>query len=180
MPELDGLQATRLIRESEAGTSRHIPIIAMTAHARPRDRERCIEAGMDDYVSKPIDPVELAEKMSYFIGEPPDFDPVLALEMMGGDVGVFHEVANMFFDALPDRLGDIEEWIEEADSDALERAAHSLKGAAATLTLWRVRVQAERLEHAGGVGVWEGTPQTVAALKQCLESALDALRAEFD
>ena len=56
MPEMDGLEAARLIRKQEEGTGRHLPIIAMTAHAMLQDRESCIKAGMDDYVAKPINP----------------------------------------------------------------------------------------------------------------------------
>ncbi|MFH0822364.1 MAG: response regulator, partial [Pseudomonadota bacterium] len=56
MPEMDGLQATRAIRRGEEGTGRRTPIVAMTAHAMREDEERCVEAGMDGYVSKPIDP----------------------------------------------------------------------------------------------------------------------------
>jgi two-component system sensor histidine kinase/response regulator len=61
MPEMDGLTATTRIREQEKQTNRHVPIIAMTAHAMRGDRERCIEAGMDDYVSKPISAATLLE-----------------------------------------------------------------------------------------------------------------------
>jgi two-component system, sensor histidine kinase and response regulator len=71
MPEMDGLTATRRIRENERGSWMHLPVIAMTACAMKGDRERCIEAGMDDYLAKPISPRELLEKVAAVAGAAP-------------------------------------------------------------------------------------------------------------
>jgi CheY-like chemotaxis protein len=69
MPEMDGFEATRIIRAPESGViNSRVPIIAMTAHAMKGDRERCLEAGMDDYISKPISPKDLLEKITRWIG----------------------------------------------------------------------------------------------------------------
>jgi CheY-like chemotaxis protein len=64
MPELDGLEAAQIIRSHEAATGHHTPIIALTAHAMPGDRERCVRAGMDDYLTKPIERQDLFEKIA--------------------------------------------------------------------------------------------------------------------
>jgi CheY-like chemotaxis protein len=66
MPEMDGLQATAAIRKGEMKSGRHIPIIAMTAHAMAGDKERCLEAGMDDYVTKPIRPEQLGDVLKRY------------------------------------------------------------------------------------------------------------------
>lgn len=178
MPELDGLEATRLIREGEAGTLRHVPIIAMTAHALRGDRERCLEAGMDDYVSKPIDPEELEHKIRRFLDEQIDFDPVRAMELTGGNTGVFRDVAMMFLDSAAGRLDGIKRAVADSDSDALENGAHSLKGVAASLALHRVRKVSASLEQAGAAGIWDGTSQMVAELELHLDAGFAALRAE--
>jgi CheY-like chemotaxis protein len=72
MPKMGGFEATRLIRERENHTGAHLPIIALTAHAMTGDRERCLEAGMDDYISKPIHPQELLEKVDNLLGQTVD------------------------------------------------------------------------------------------------------------
>ncbi len=69
MPEMDGLEATRVIRQHEAGTDRHVPIVAMTAQAMKGDRERCLESGMDDYLTKPVRPAELFATIARVVGE---------------------------------------------------------------------------------------------------------------
>lgn len=71
MPEMDGLEATRLIRQGEIGTGRHLPILAMTAHALKRDRERCLAAGMDGYITKPIEPRDLCAALARVVSEFP-------------------------------------------------------------------------------------------------------------
>jgi len=76
MPEMDGLEATAAIREKEKKTRYHIPIVAMTAHAMKGDRERCLDAGMDDYVSKPLKPEDLLKTIERVIKKSAKINPV--------------------------------------------------------------------------------------------------------
>jgi len=175
MPEIDGIEAAKRIRKIESGSTRHIPIIAMTAHGMTGDRERCLEAGMDDYVSKPIDPAELMSKVNKALGHFEDFDRARALEMVGGDTAVFVEIAKIFIDQAPERVGVIRRALAEGDMHAVRRGAHSLKGSSASLAFQRVLDLSARVEVAAG----DGNPslaQLVDELDAAIDTGIQALR----
>ncbi|MCS6851140.1 MAG: response regulator [Gemmataceae bacterium] len=138
MPELDGLQATAMIRERERGTGRRVPIIALTAYALKGDRERCLAAGMDGYLSKPIRARELLAVVSGVrpkaaAVEPaaaaPRLDLAAAREHVGDDNQLLQELAGLVLDNLPAWLADLRQAAEAGDADKLRRTAHTLKGA---------------------------------------------------
>jgi PAS domain S-box-containing protein len=141
MPEMDGFEATAAIRAKEKTTGKHIPIIALTAHAMKGDRERCLAAGMDAYVSKPIQLRELSEAIENLFGRGNGkrngeaissvgeaFDRAKALEAVGGDQELLREVAALCIESAPEHLSQIQAAIAGRDCRALERAAHTLKG----------------------------------------------------
>jgi CheY-like chemotaxis protein/HPt (histidine-containing phosphotransfer) domain-containing protein len=143
MPILDGFEATAAIRAKEQQTNTHIPIIAMTAHAMTGDRERCLAAGMDGYVAKPIQPQALAQAIENIplpapqqqASESPQapcescFDWSEALERIDGDMEFLRELVDMFLDEAPTLLSQIEEAAKNYDGERLQRTAHQLKGA---------------------------------------------------
>jgi CheY-like chemotaxis protein len=169
MPEMDGLTATRKIRESERGTHEHLPIIAMTAHAMKGDRERCIEAGMDGYVSKPVSSKEVADAIENIVDLQKESTRVLSqadrnlpsassrivwnmgetLERLGGDEKLFHEVIEIFLDDVPKHLASLGRAIAEGDAEAVEGAAHTLKGELGYLGVSEVSQKARELEELG-------------------------------
>ena len=140
MPEMDGWEATRAIREAEATSGAHLPIVAMTAHAMKGDRERCLEAGMDDYVSKPIDTAELLRVLQEVVPPPQEqvhaterarrlaAERAAALERLGGDETLLTEILGLMREGIPRRLGEIRTALEAGNCPALYRAAHTLKG----------------------------------------------------
>jgi two-component system, sensor histidine kinase and response regulator len=162
MPEIDGLTATAMIREKEKRTKRHVPIIAMTAHAMKGDQERCIEAGMDDYVPKPISAAALLDAIHRVVpmpeGEvaPPneadsstadDIDELAAyLEAFNNDGAFFKEVVDMFIADYPPMLEAAKKAIDDRDADSLSRTAHSLKGMARNFQIDGAVTAARQLE----------------------------------
>ncbi len=147
MPDLDGLEATRIIRSQESGTGRRVPIVAMTAHVMAGDRERCLQAGMDDYVSKPMEASELFGAIARVLsGEgaggghvPPVFDRVVALHHVGGDPTLLQSLVTMFAEQGTTRLSLVEQALRSGDAVRLEKEIHALKGTAATLGMGRLR-----------------------------------------
>ena len=150
MPEMDGLEATRRIRAPESTVRNHrIPIVAMTAHAMKGDREICLEAGMDDYLTKPIQLAPLEAALNHWLSleiATPNINPAQAplvknlvfdqdsiFERVGRDQEVLEEVIQTFLMDAPQYILAIERAIEAHDFDKVRIAAHTLKGAAATL-----------------------------------------------
>lgn len=142
MPEMDGLEATRVIREKEAESGQHISILAMTAYAMKEDRERCLAAGMDGYISKPVSPDALHRAMESFLPldqdlpaaeEPPPAPAVdleEALRAAGGDRELLQEAVGLFLEQdYPRHLKELKEGLAGQDARAVKRAAHGIKGA---------------------------------------------------
>ncbi|MDY6989646.1 MAG: response regulator [Thermodesulfobacteriota bacterium] len=188
MPEMDGFAATREIRKSKSEI-RNVPIIAMTAHAMKGDRERCLEAGMDDYTAKPIDPKELLEKIEKWIAKDkeachvkerqtpraapmdknqggPPIDLPKALERVLGDREFLERILEQFTTTIPSRLEALAAAMEQRDGQALEREAHRLKGSAANLSADRIAADALHLEQMGREGNLAGGKQALSALNE--------------
>jgi PAS domain S-box-containing protein len=148
MPEMDGFAATAAIRDRERGTGRHIPIIAMTAHAMQGDRERCLAAGMDSYLAKPLRPGPLREALRDWGGRddlPPEgsghrrgrpivtFDAEVLGESCGNDPGLTCEVLGLMLRNVPARLARLEAAVAARDGSQVSWEAHGLKGAFSTV-----------------------------------------------
>ncbi|MBN1933650.1 MAG: PAS domain S-box protein [Anaerolineae bacterium] len=187
MPEMDGLTATRIIRSKPQ--LENLPIIAMTAHALKGDRERCLEAGMNDYVSKPIRAQELFEAINRYVsvdrdqvlpGEPPLVEQPLnlaeALDRLGGDREFFAELMRLLLHEIDQELPMMDQAIRDGDTETLMRLAHSLKGAAASLSAEPVRAAAHQLEMIGRSADLKAAPK---AFEQ-LEKQISKLRTSAD
>jgi len=166
MPEMSGFEATQAVREREQDGARRLPIVALTAHAMQGDRERCLAAGMDGYLAKPIDVDELIATVERFGGAAPPppagqrtaqvtdlvFDERAALEYSGGDRQLLEEVIGIFRADCPRSLRRIDLALKQRDGEALRLAAHGLKGAIATIGAPAGRQAAAALEQAGRAG----------------------------
>ncbi len=192
MPIMDGFEATRAIRDPlSAVRNRRVPIVAMTAHALKGDRERCLEAGMDDYVTKPVDPKKLAKVTEQWVGrasaDAPALEPAVIVEPVKGsivfdrpglvartmeDEELLREVVSCFLEDTPRLIETIREHIRSGDTAAAGAQAHGLKGAAANVGGVALSETSAEMERAGR----DGRLEAIAALMPELERQFARLR----
>jgi CheY-like chemotaxis protein len=190
MPDMDGIEATRSIRSLEKQTGGHVPIIAMTAHAIKGDREACLQAGMDDYVSKPID----ADKLYALITDLASSDTARhasresdieaareILSVFDNDWDFFNEVVEIFQDDYPRHLETLRQARSTDDAEAFSRAAHSLKGMLRNFNADAPAEKAHQLERMGAGGdvpADAGLIDQLEADLKALSDTLNDIRAE--
>ncbi|MFM1559116.1 MAG: response regulator [Roseibacillus sp.] len=200
MPVMSGYEASRAIREREVGTGKHVPVVAMTAHAMPGDREECLAAGMDDYISKPIASAELYEVVERFASEGPEepahsvidtrggdaksngkimdkstFDPARFRERLGEET-LMCELIEIFEDDSKQLMEDILIAQKSGDEEDLHRAAHSLKGVVGNYCADRAMKCVTELDARVRRGELDGVGELVKTLSVEVESLDSALR----
>ena len=191
MPEMNGLEATSLIRKAEKKTGSHIPIVAMTAHAMKGDKERCLDAGMDAYVAKPINSKELFETIESFFEGPsageapvppsgndgPKLDKAALLDRVGGDTELLGELAVIFKDDCPRLLDEIRDAVSLGDAEKLGRSAHTLKGSVGNFAAEDAFQAALLLEKIGREGEMPLAQNALEELEKEIQSVLNELSA---
>jgi len=198
MPEMDGLEATRKIRDPHSAVRNHaIPIIAMTAGAMQGDRAVCLEAGMNDYVSKPINIKTLAEKLNQWLpsndalpaeepktpsesrpeaAESPIFDREGFLDRLMGDAEMAQMVIEVFLDDIPKQIESLKCSLETNDVATTERIAHSIKGAAANVGGEALRELAAEIEKACKDGRFDSVANRCPDLEHQFNRLKEALQ----
>jgi len=186
MPVMDGLEATRRIRELESGGAKRTPIVALTANAMMGTLERCLEAGMDDYLTKPLDISRLQDVLDRFMGRA-DGEPIAPAaassaaaqaaspdnairarlaDVAGDDQEFMIELVNAFLSGGEDTVQELRAAVELGDAAAIGRAAHKLKGAAANLhvnNLATLSFDLETRAKSGQKADWRADLEKIAA-----------------
>lgn len=199
MPRMDGYTASKLIREGEAGKRYvKIPIVAITANAMKQDKEKCLSSGMDEYISKPIEPMELVKKLLIWF-KPNEhsvkksiksdkvkimndedqnemdeiWDEQALLKRSLGKEKLMHSLITMFLKSAPKQINDLELACENKDSEQVRYLAHTIKGGAANLSALQVQNVALRLEELAKQELCEGYQDIFQQLKGHFDQVVD-------
>jgi two-component system sensor histidine kinase/response regulator len=195
MPQMDGLEATIAIRQAEKRKGTHVPIVAMTAHAMQGDRERCLEAGMDEYLAKPIRSQRLFETISAMVdssdgaptaaGSPPltpptggegSVDWTSALQSVQGDFALLKGIIAAFLEESPRLMTELAQAVSGASPTQVVRPAHTLKGSLTYLGAQRACESASQLEIMGREGSLQQADEVFAALESEMARVIGALQ----
>ncbi|MBF0182975.1 MAG: PAS domain S-box protein [Magnetococcales bacterium] len=159
MPVMDGFEATHAIRKMEQTTLRHTPIVAMTANAMKGDRERCLQAGMDDYLSKPVAPNILLKKLQYWMPKGTHSQPAIEIQQLrqlfGEDDGMVRELLQQFPASVRELLDRLWQYIREQNGELLHDTAFELQEACANMGASSMSACANSLEKIVAKGDWE-------------------------
>ena len=164
MPEMDGFQVVRALREHERQTGRHLPVIALTARSRKEDRDQCLAAGMDDFLAKPIQAADLwaaidrvgAQRPEFARSDPEFLSPNVLLAACGGDAIILENLCRVFKAGLPDLVAAARDSLRDGDAVRLREAAHNLCGIIGTFST-----------KAGSVASQVEDLATAARLEEC-------------
>jgi CheY-like chemotaxis protein/HPt (histidine-containing phosphotransfer) domain-containing protein len=188
MPDTDGFELAAEVRKREAASGRRLPVIAMTAHAMKGDRERCLLAGMDGYVAKPIQDAALWAEIDRLLSAEPavlgptaedpcaPIDPSAVLARMGGDHEAVRQLVEVFRQDCPALVADIEVAVRVGDANRLKVAAHTLRGMVAFFAADRATAAALALEQLGEAGDLTAAGEAVGVLHRELGELEPLLR----
>lgn len=201
MPEMDGFTAARTIRQLEAGGEQRFPIVAMTADALEGDREACLAAGMDDYISKPVRLEDLARTVSRWMApprpaaprpaqketpstvegplDPQVIDEIRSLQRDGAAPDFFEQIVRAFLHESSRSIENLRSAVVRGDAPVVQRIAHGLKGSSANLGARRLSALLLELETLGREGHLDGAPARLAALEAEYRRVSAALQAEI-
>jgi PAS domain S-box-containing protein len=200
MPEMDGLEATRIIRNPQSAVLNHqVPVVAMTANAMRGDRERCLKAGMNDYITKPVSSQALVEALNSWLPSnlretPPDvsaggisagelppevpiFDRAVLVARMMGDEALSDRILSRFLESTPQQIESVRQSLTSGNATAAKRTAHAIKGAASNISAEQLRRVAFELEQAANAGNLDAANCHLAELQSQFERLKEAIQA---